>query len=99
MNRFLLLLMSKASELKSWLHAVTHRKRLEQEMEAELRNHLECLTDELVRAGQPPEEATRRAHIALGAITVQKEKMRASLGLSWWDELRADLRYGMRMLC
>jgi len=99
MSRFLLLLMSKASELKSWFRAVTHRKRLEQEMEAELRNHLEYLTEELIRAGQSPEEATRRARIALGAITVQKEKMRASLGLRWWDELRADLRYGMRMLC
>jgi predicted permease len=99
MNRFLLPLMSKASELKSWFRAVTHRKRLEQEMEAELRNHLEYLTEELIRAGQSPEEATRRARIALGTITVQKENMRASLGLRWWDELRADLRYGMRMLC
>jgi hypothetical protein len=98
MNRFLLPFMSKASELKSWFRAVTHRKRLEQEMEAELRNHLECLADELVCAGQTPEEATRRARIALGAITVQKENMRASLGLRWWDELGADLRYGMRML-
>ena len=27
-----------------------------------------------------------------------KQDMRASLGLRWWDEIGADLRYGTRML-
>jgi predicted permease len=67
-------------------------------MEAELACHLENLTADLIRAGYAPEEAARRARIALGAVTVTKEGMRASLGLRWWDELGADLRYGVRML-
>ena len=83
---------------RSWLRAMTQRNRLEAEMEAELVCHLEALTADLVRAGQTPTEAARRARIALGPALVHKEGMRASLGLRWWDELCADLRYGVRML-
>ena len=68
------------------------------EMEGELAFHLEHLTADLVREGYAPEEAARRARIALGAMTVTKEGMRASLGLQWWDEFWADLRYGFRIL-
>jgi predicted permease len=67
-------------------------------MESELASHLEFLTADLVRAGYGPVEARRRARIALGGVTMAKEGMRASLGLKWLDELRADLRYGVRIL-
>jgi predicted permease len=83
---------------KSWLRAVVRRNRLESEMQAELACHLEALTADLMRAGHSPDEAARRARIALGAMTVNKEGMRASLGLRWWDEFWADLRYAARML-
>jgi len=83
---------------RSWLRAATQRERLETEMELELEAHLDHLTADLIRAGHSPAEAARRARIALGSPLVHKEEMRASLGLRWWDELRADLRYGIRML-
>ena len=67
-------------------------------MEAELACHLENLTADLMRAGLAREEARRQARIALGATLTHKEGMRASLGLRWWDESGADLRYGVRML-
>jgi len=83
---------------RSWLRSVLQRDRLEEEMEAELAHHLEQLTADLVRAGHAPEEAARRARMTLGAGTVHKEGMRSSLGLKWWDEFWADLRYGLRIL-
>lgn len=83
---------------RSWIRSLLHRNRLEAEMEAELAFHLESLTADLIRAGHAPAEAARRARIALGAATVAKEGMRASLGLRWWDEFRADLRYAIRIL-
>jgi len=83
---------------RSWFRAVVRRDRLEGEMEAELAHHLENLTADLVRAGHSPQEAARSARVALGAATVHKEAMRASLGLRWWDEFWADLRYGVRIL-
>lgn len=90
--------MSATARLRSWLRAATHRSRLEREMNDELAFHLENYTQELVRRGVAPEEAARRARIELGGITRQKEQMRASLGLRLWDDLRADLRYAVRML-
>jgi predicted permease len=86
------------SQTGSWLRAVVRRKRLEIEMEVELAQHLDSLTADLIRAGQSPAEAARRARIALGSALVHKEEMRASLGLRWWDALGADVRYGARML-
>ena len=86
------------SQPGSWLRAIVRRNRLEAEMEAELAGHLECLTADLIRAGQSPAEAARRARIALGPALVHKEGMRASLGLRWWDEFWADLRYCVRIL-
>ena len=83
---------------KSWLRSVGRRDRLESAMQAELFHHLENLTEDLIRDGYAPDEAARRARIALGAMTVHKEAMRASLGLRWWDELGSDLRYATRML-
>src|ERR1700739_306289 len=83
---------------RSWFRAALCRAQLEFDMEAELRNHLESLTEDLIRAGYSPTEAARRAQIELGPALTHKEGMRASLGLRWWDELGADLRYASRML-
>jgi len=87
-----------AAQGRSWLRAVTRRDGLEAGMEAELADHLERLTADLVRSGYAPGEAARRARIALGPVLLAKEGMRASLGLRWWDELLADLRFAVRLL-
>jgi len=87
-----------AASLRSWFRAVLHRDRLESEMEAELTVHLECLTADLMREGHSRCEAERRARILLGSSVAHKDEMRAAVGLRWWDELRADIRYGVRML-
>jgi predicted permease len=87
-----------ASELRSWVGAVFRRGQLEERMDYELACHLELLTHDLVRSGFSPEEAARRARIALGPTLKHKEEMCASVGLRWWDELAADLRYAVRVL-
>lgn len=83
---------------RSWLRAASSRSRLEREMDDELAFHLESRAQDLIRSGVAPEEAARQARIELGGVTSQKENMRASLGLRLWDDLRADLRYALRML-
>ncbi len=83
---------------RSWLRGAAHRDRLNDEMEAELENHLEHLTADLERSGLSREEAARQARIAMGSLGTHKEDMRASFGLRGWDEIGADLRYGIRML-
>lgn len=83
---------------RSWFRGAMGAARLNDEMEAELQHHLNSLTADLILAGYSPEEAARRARIELGPLLMHKEDMRASLGLRWWDEICADLRYGLRML-
>jgi len=86
------------AQVRSLLRALFQRGRIESDMDLELENHLESLIGDLIRAGHSRAEASRRARIALGSVLAHKEGMRASLGLRWWDELGADLRYGVRIL-
>ena len=87
-----------SARVGSWARAVVGRRRLEAEMDAELAGHLERRTSDLVAGGMTPLEAARLARVEMGTVLMHKEGMRASLGLRWFDELRADLRYGARML-
>ena len=91
--------MSMGARLRSWLRAALHRSRAEREMENELRFHIERYTEDLVRDGVPIDEARCRARAEFGPVEARKEECREALGLRLLDELRADLRYALRMLC
>jgi predicted permease len=82
----------------SWLRSVSGRRRLENEMEDEVRFHLEARATDLMKDGLDLKEAMRRARVEFGAVASHKDGMRVSLGLRWWDEMWGDLRYGVRML-
>src|ERR1700722_17502658 len=84
--------------LKSFFRSLLHRKRLESDMEAEIRFHLESHTEDLIREGLTRNQAARQAKLEFGGIASHKDNMRASLGLRWWDEFWSDLRYGARIL-
>lgn len=90
--------MTLISRLRSWLKWMVKRSRLEDDMEAEVRFHIESYAQDLMRSGVSAEEARRRARIEFGAVESRKDDVRASLGLRWWDELRIDLRHALRML-
>src|SRR5258706_160546 len=86
------------SKFASWLRAVTRRSRMENEMDAELRFHIEAFAEDLVRSGVPHEEALRRARIGFGGVDRAKEECREARGLNLVDTLIQDLRYAVRML-
>src|SRR5215471_12085838 len=88
----------RSSRIRSWFRGVGRRSRLEREMDAELRFHLDARAADLERGGLSPEEARRRARLEFGSVDAKKEEVRQSLGLRLWDELRADVRYAARML-
>src|SRR5260370_29441415 len=52
------------SRLRSWLGATLRRSRMESEMDAELRFHMEAYAEDLIRGGMPGQEALRRAPLA-----------------------------------
>jgi putative ABC transport system permease protein len=86
------------TRVRSLLHSLTHRSRLEAEMDDELHFHLDRRTEDLIRAGAPPDEAKRRASSELGSITARRDECRDAIGLRLIDEWRTDLRYAVRGL-
>ena len=90
--------MKLAARFRSWLRASSHRAKFEEEMDQELQFHLEQQRQDLVRQGIPAEEAERMARAGFGAIAARKDECRESVGLRLVDDLRADLRYALRML-
>src|SRR5262245_54798534 len=82
----------------SWWHRLWLRKKMEEELEKELRFHLDQHTSDLIAQGLAPEEARRRARLALGGPEQVKEQCRDARGTRWLEDLLQDLRYGVRML-
>jgi len=77
---------------------MTRRSQLDGEMQSELQFHIDSYAADLMRRGLSREEALRQARLELGSVEARKEDCRESLGLRLWDDLFADLRYGLRML-
>lgn len=86
------------SRLRSWARSTFRRARMESEMDAELRFHIEARAEDLIRGGVPRQEAMRRARIEFGGIERVKEEGRKARGASFLDELSQDLRHGQRVL-
>src|SRR5438046_2170022 len=86
------------SRFRSWLRATFQRSRMESEMDAELRFHVEAYAEDLVRSGVLRDEALCRARIQFGGIERAKEECRDARGVTFLETLLQDLRYGMRML-
>ena len=74
------------------------RRRLEADLEAEFRDHLEQQVQNNVRAGMTPEEARHAAQRLTGSVELYKEECRDATGLGFFEILIRDLRYAMRML-
>lgn len=90
--------MTEWSRLRSWARSTWFRPRMESEMDSELRFHVQAHAEDLMRGGMPREEAMRRARMAFGAMERAKEECREARGVSFFDALAQDLRFGARML-
>ncbi len=86
------------SRLRSWSRTTFRRARMESEMDAELRFHIETFAEDLMRGGVPREEAMRHARIEFGGIERVKEEGREARGVKIMETLLQDLRFGARML-
>jgi putative ABC transport system permease protein len=86
------------SRVSSWLRATVRRSRVESEMDAELRFHMEAYAEDLVRGGVPREAALRRARLEFGGIENTKEECREARGVHFAETLLQDVRYGVRTM-
>jgi len=86
------------TRIRSWARAMLRRARMESEMDAELRFHIEAFAEDLVRSGVPRPEALRRARIEFGGIERAKEECRDARGVNFVESILQDLRFGLRTL-
>jgi len=75
-----------------------HRSQTENEMEEELRAHIEHRADDLERSGLDRAEAERRARIEFGSRERFKEECREAIAGNFLDTLIQDVRFSLRML-
>src|SRR5262245_45592866 len=75
-----------------------HRSRTENELEAELSQHIQLRVKDLERSGLPPAEAERRARIEFGSNERFKAECREAMAGNFLDTLIQDLRFTVRIL-
>ena len=82
----------------TWWQRLWHRGQMEEQLEKELRFHLEQHTADLIARGYDPAEARRQARLTLGGPEQVKEECRDARGTRWLEDLWQDLRYALRTL-
>ena len=75
-----------------------HRSQTENDLEEELRSHIQLRADDLERFGLGRAEAERRARIEFGGEARFKEECREAIAGNFIDTLIQDVRFSLRML-
>ena len=73
-------------------------KRMMEELEQDIRDHIERETQDNIERGMPPEEARYAAVRKFGNVTRVKEETREVWSLVWVEQLLQDIHFGLRML-
>src|SRR6266446_6632545 len=80
------------------LAALFGRRRLEDDLDEELRSHLEMAVELNLGKGMSAEEARREALRSFGGVEQTKENYRDQRGLPIIETTLQDLRFGLRIL-
>jgi predicted permease len=74
------------------------RSQIEDEIQEELRSHIQLRADDLERSGMDPARAKRRARIEFGGYEKYREESHEALGGNFIETLLQDVRYSLRVL-
>jgi putative ABC transport system permease protein len=82
----------------TWWQRLRLRNKLEEQLEKEVRFHLDQHIADLIGQGHNPAEARRHAQLALGGPEQVKEDCRDARGTRWLEDLWQDFRHAARTL-
>jgi len=82
----------------SWWRRLFASRRMERDLDSELRFHMEQQAADNVRAGMTEQEAQRLARLEFGGLQQIKEDCRESRGTLWVTSVVQDLRFALRQL-
>ncbi|MCY4510837.1 MAG: ABC transporter permease, partial [Acidobacteria bacterium] len=85
-------------DLRFRLRALFRRDDVEDDLDDELRFHLERAAEQQIARGLSPREAYRQAQLAFGPIDFVKEDCRRSWGIRQLDALRQDGTFALRLI-
>jgi hypothetical protein len=86
------------SEFGRRLLMLLRRRRLDADLDEEMRLHRELREQEEIERGLSPQEAHYAAHRRFGNDLVLREESRDMWGWNWLEDTLQDIRYGLRML-
>src|SRR6516225_11337880 len=84
--------------MSAWRRWRSEREIREEDLERELRSHLDLEAEEQRAAGASPAEARYAAQRAFGNTTLVQEEIREMWGWMWLDQFGQDVRYAFRTL-
>src|SRR5438309_2794442 len=90
--------MSLARKLLIRFRALFQKRKLDAEMDEEMRSHIEMRTQANIETGMNPKDARFAALRHFGWTESIKETCREQRGVNWIENLVQDVRYGARML-
>lgn len=86
------------SGLRLRFRALLHRRRLNQDLQDEIRFHLDERAESYRREGMDPAEADKLSHRRFGNSTAWKEACKEMWGFGWAEAVWRDLSYAARSL-
>ena len=90
--------MSLTGELKRRLRMLFHRNQFRQDLDEEMRLHLDLRRDQQMAAGAHAEAARQAALRRFGNTTQIREKSQRAWGWEWLETLLQDAAYGVRSM-
>src|ERR1700676_4543858 len=81
-----------------WLFNLFRRRKLESQLDAELRFHIEEQIHDLTTRGITESEARRQVLREFGGLQAVKEECRDARGIVWLESALQDIRHGVRTL-
>lgn len=82
--------------LAARLRGLTTRRRLERELDEEIRFHIEMRIEDNLKSGMKPEEARRAALRDFGGVESAKEQYRERSSIALIETTLQDIRYALR---
>jgi len=86
------------SKLRLRMRSLLRRRQADEELDEELRFHLQAQVEDYLSKGMAPDEARYAALRSLGGVTQIKEECRDMRRVNFFDNFQQDLRFGFRML-
>ena len=82
----------------NWLRRIFHNSKTPNQIDKELRQHLEQQINDYIAAGMSPQQAARRAKLEFGTLDLVKEEIRDTRKSSLVQDFARDVFYGIRLL-